>query len=90
MIRDSMIERARGAVMRLPRNRGNSPNCRYITVQAMIEAGLTDKEIIARVPGLDGNTVTVYRHLGKEQPRKKKGDNIVYGMFLRRLSKMRR
>ena len=90
MMRDPQIERARDKVMQLPCNRGNRPNCRYITIQAMIEAGLTDKAIMERFPKLDGQTMEVYRHLDRGLRRKRNIDNFLDAMFRRRLEKGRK
>ena len=87
MMRDPQIERARDKVMQLPRNRGNCPNCRYITIQAMMEAGLTDKEIMARVPGMDGQTMNSYRHLDREKPRNLRQEKAIYARFLVRMAR---
>lgn len=61
MIRDPRIEEARLTVMSWPRNKEERPDSRYISMQAMVAAGLSDKEIMERMPGLDWQTVQAYR-----------------------------
>lgn len=65
MIRDPKIEEARETVMAYPRNEGEDPNSRFITAQAMVHAGLTDKEIMDRMPGMERSTLGVYRMIDK-------------------------
>lgn len=61
MIRDPRIEEARLTVMSWPRNKEERPDSRYISMQAMVTAGLSNREIMDRVPGLDWQTVQVCR-----------------------------
>ena len=69
MIRDPKIEEARETVMAYPRNEGEDPNSRYITIQAMVLAGLTDQEIQDRMPELGRQVLKAYRMVAQLPPR---------------------